>query len=123
MPGQKSVLGKIRGRSLLEVAILFIAAYSVLEVAPAVTLRIRFLNEMELAANSPIEMTASDIKRKLLQAAEGLGLTLLDHNLGVVRDRELRKTIISARYQIFIHFWPAFTYAWNVKDEVEGYFY
>jgi hypothetical protein len=115
--------GEIRLRSLFEMGLIFLFAYSAVQVGPAVVLRLKFLDEMTVAANSPIEMGAGTIKRELMEKAEGFGLTLLSDNLSVMRNRDMQKTFIVATYEIHISFWPAFTYVWTVRDEVVGYYF
>ena len=115
--------GEIRLRSIFEVALLFLVAYAAVQVGPAVVLRIKFVDQMTVAANSPVEITAATIKRNLIQTAEGFGLTLLGNDLSVIRHREMKRTFVSATYEIHINFWPAFSYVWLVKDEVEGYYF
>lgn len=114
--------GQIRLRFLLEMALIAAVTYAAFEVGPAVVLRIKFVDEMTVAANSPVEIDATTIKRELLQTAEGYGVTLLAENLRVIRNRELKRTLISATYEIHIHFWPSYTYVWLVKDDVQGYY-
>jgi hypothetical protein len=121
MNGRTSERGEIRVRTLFEFALIFIIAYGVIQIGPAVKLRIDFVNAMEVAANSPIGKSAGDIKMDLIATAEGLGLTVLSNNLHVARNVDERKTIITAYYQIHINFWPRFTYVWHVRDQVEGY--
>jgi hypothetical protein len=115
--------GEIRLRTLFETALLFLFAYALVQVGPAVLLRVKFVDQMTAAANSPVDMTADVIKRNLLDTAEGFGLTLFADDLKVVRNREQKKTFVSATYEIHINFWPSFTYVWLVKDEVEGYYF
>ncbi len=115
--------GEITLRALLEVLLLVVIAYSVFQVAPAVKLRIDFLNEMEVGANAPIDRTEYQIKADLLKAAEVLGITILADNLYVRRDPEQSRTVVTAIYQIHISFWPHYTYVWNVEDRVEGYLF
>ena len=115
--------GAIRLRTLFEVLLLATVGYVALQVGPAVILRTRFMNEMELAANSPVEMTAVEIKHKLQSTAEGMGLTLLSEDLHVIRDQKSQRTTIDARYDIHIRILPSFVYVWKVRDEAEGYYY
>ena len=115
--------GEIRLRSLFEFALLFLVAYAAFQVGPAVMLRIKFVDQMTIAANSPVEFTAQTIRRKLIGTAEGFGLTLVGEDLRVIRNREMKRTFVSATYEIHINFWPSFTYVWLVKDEVEGYYF
>jgi len=115
--------GEIRLRTLFETALLFLVAYGAVQVGPAVVLRLKFIDQMTVAANSPIEITADTIKGNLLVTAENFGLTLFADDLSVVRHRELKKTFVSATYEIHINFWPSLTYVWLVKDEVEAYYF
>lgn len=115
--------GEIRLRTLLEIVLLIVVAYAAFQVAPAVVLRVQFFNEMELAANSPIDMEAWQIRQKLRDTAEGMGLTLLQDNLHVIRDQTLKRTMITAQYQIHINLLPRVTYVWHVEDQVEGYLF
>lgn len=115
--------GEIRLRTVVEMAILAAVAYAAFQVIPAVMLRIKFVDEMTVAANSPIEINASAIKQNLLRAAASSGVTLLADDLHVVRNRERKRTFVSATYEIHINFWPSFTYVWLVRDEVEGYYF
>jgi hypothetical protein len=114
--------GEISIRTILELGLVFLVGYAAFEIGPVVMLRMKFLDQMQFAAYSPPEKDLGSIKRELLETAEGFQITLLAENLKVERDRELRKTLISAEYDLFIHFFPAFTYTWRVKDQVEGYF-
>lgn len=98
-----------------------IIVYAAFQIGPAVKLRIDFLNQMEIAANSPISMSADEIRSDLLDVAEGFGLTVFPEDIHVERNREEKKTVIRARYDIYINFWPRFTYIWTVEDQVEGY--
>jgi hypothetical protein len=112
--------GAIRVRTVLELLFIFVLAYVVVQVAPAVVLRVNFLNELELAANAPVGDSAAVIRRRVLEAAEGYGIALLSDELVVERNREAKKTTIDAHYQLFINFWPSFTYVWNVHDQVDA---
>ena len=113
--------GEIHLRTIFEILFIVVIAYAAIQVGPAVKLRIDFLNEMELAANSPIHMTADQIKMNLLKAAEGYGLILSYENLQVERKSAEKRTVVTATYEIYISFWPKFTYVWHITDQVEGY--
>ena len=115
--------GEITLRALLEVLLLIVITYSVFQVAPAVKLRIDFLNKMEVGANAPIDRTEYQIKADLLKSAETLGIAILADNLYVRRDPELSRTVVTAIYEIHINFWPHYTYVWDVEDRVEGYLF
>ena len=123
MCGRVQERGEIRLRTLFEVLLLVIIAYTVFQVAPAVKLRIDFLNEMEVGANAPVDKTESQIKAELIQKAQLMSLSILSDNLYVRRDPSESRTVITAIYQIHIIFWPRFTYIWNVEDRVEGYLF
>ncbi len=114
--------GEIRLRSLFEIALIFLVAFAAIQIVPAVVTRLQFLDEMTVAANSPIDMGADTIKRNLLATAEGYGLHLNPASVGVVRDHERGRTFVTATYEIRIDFWPAYTYVWVVKEEVVGYY-
>lgn len=123
MGGLGQERGEITLRALLEVLLLLVITYSVFQVAPSVKLRIDFLNEMEVGANAPIDRTEYQIKADLLKAAEVLGITILADNLYVRRDPEQSRTVVTAIYEIYINFWPHYTFVWNVEDRVEGYLF
>lgn len=112
--------GAVRVRTIFELLFIFVLAYVVVQVAPAIVLRMSFLDELEVAAHSPVEDSAADIRRRVLEVAEGYGIALLSDQLFVDRDRDQNKTIIDAHYQLYINFWPSFTYVWNVHDRVEA---
>ena len=120
--GRSSERGAIRLRTVVEILFLSVTAYVAFQVVPAVKLRIQFLNEMEVAAYAPIEKTGGQIKADLLKTAERFGLTILSEDLYVERNAGEKRTFIRAEYQIYINFWPRFTYVWNVTDQVEGYY-
>lgn len=115
--------GEVRLRTLLEILLVAAVAYVSFQVVPAVMLRIQFVDEMTVAANSPVEVDAPTIKYNLLRAAASSGVTLLADDLHVSRNRERKRTFVSATYEIHINFWPSFTYVWLVRDEVEGYYF
>jgi hypothetical protein len=115
--------GEIRLGFLFDMALVAVIAYAAFQIGPAVLLRIKFVDEMTVAANSPVEVDAPTIKRNLLHTAESYGVILVGQDLLVIRNRELKRTVISATYEIHIHFWPSFTYVWLVKDDVQGYYF
>ena len=104
-------------------AFIFALLYACVQVGPAVFLRVEFLNEMEMAANSPISKTTGAIRSDLIATAEGFGLALMSEGLTVERNMKLKATVITAKYEIHINFWPDFTYVWNVEDIAEGYLF
>ena len=119
----RSERGEIRLRSLFELALIFAVAYAAIQVGPAVVLRLKFIDEMGAAANSPIGMTADTIHQNLMETADGFGITLLTNDLYVIRNQRMKKTLITATYEIHMNFWPAYTYVWLVRDEVEGLYF
>ena len=119
----RSERGELRLRSLFEIALIFAVAYGAIQVGPAVVLRLKFIDEMGAAANSPVEMKADAIHRNLVETAEGFGITLLTNDLWVNRNQRMKKTIITATYEIHMNFWPAYTYVWVVRDEVKGLYF
>jgi hypothetical protein len=119
----RSERGEIRLRSLFELALVFAVAYAAIQVGPAVALRLKFVDEMGVAANSPLEMPATEIHSNLMETAEGFGMTLFADDLYVNRNKKMKKTFVSVTYEIHINFWPAYTYVWLVRDEVEGYYF
>ena len=114
--------GEIRLGFLFDLALVAVIAYVAFQVGPAVLLRIKFVDEMTVAANSPVEVDAQTIKRNLLHTAESYGVILVGQDLLVIRNRELKRTLISASYEIHINFWPSYTYVWLVQDDVQGYY-
>ncbi len=119
----RSQRGEIRLRSLIELALIFAVAYGAIQVGPAVVLRLKFIDEMGAAANSPIGITSDTIHRNLMETAEGFGITLFADDLYVIRNQEMKKTLITATYEIHMNFWPAYTYVWLVRDEIEGLYF
>ena len=123
VPQLRSDRGEIRLRSLFELALIFAVAYGAIQVGPAVVLRLKFIDEMGAAANSPIGMTADTIHRNLMETADGFGITLLTDDLYVIRNQKMKKTLITATYEIHMNFWPTYTYVWLVRDQVEGLYF
>jgi hypothetical protein len=113
--------GEVRLRALIEIAVLCLIVYAAVHVGPAVKLRIDFVNAMEVAANSPIDKTAGEIKMDLIATAENIGLTIFSDHLHVRRNVKEKKTVITAYYDIHISFLPNYTYVWHVRDQVEAY--
>ena len=73
-------------------------------MGPAVVLRLKFIDEMHAAANSPVGMKADAIHRNLIETADGFGITLLTNDLWVNRNQRMKKTIITATYEIHMNF-------------------
>ena len=113
--------GLVRLAVVRELIFVFLLLYVASQVAPAVYLRVQFLNEMDLAANSTHDQEAGDITDHLLEVAEGLNLTIQRDNLQVTRSFDERKTVVVAQYEIHISFWPFSSYVWNVEDISEAH--
>ena len=123
MQSRASEAGAIRVRSIVELAVVFLVAYLVFQAAPSVISRINFLNEIEVIANSPVQDHASVLRQKVLAAAASRSIAVISENLHVTRDQERKRTIIDIRYQLFMNFFPRFTYVWDVHDQVEALLY
>lgn len=113
----------IRLRHVVEFGFIAVFAYLAVQVGPVLVLRARFLDEIEIAANSPVQMSAAEIKQKILSIADGAGVVLLSENLHVERNQELQVTRVEARYQLHINFWPGMNYVWDLHDVVEALLY
>ena len=122
MSGKASERGEIRLRSLVEISMICLLVYAAVHIGPAVKLRIDFVNAMQIAANSPIEKTAGDIKMDLINKAEGIGIALFSENIHVIRNVAGRKTVVTVYYDIHISFLPQRTYIWHIRDQVEARF-
>ena len=116
----RSQAGAIRVRTMVELTVLSLVAFLVFHAAPAVILRVSFLNELTVIANSPVLEDASVLRQKVLDAAASRSIAVVSENLHVRRDLEQSKTIIDVRYELFINFSPRFTYVWHVEDHVEA---
>lgn len=112
--------GAIRVRTLVEVFFLFAIAYFVAQVTPAVVVRLKFLSDLQVAANSPVEDSADEIRWRVVEIAEGYGIALFSERIHVERNRETKRTTIDVAYQLHINFWPNQIYVWNVRDRVEA---
>ena len=112
--------GEIRIRNLVELVLVFFLVYAIFQFAPAVVIRVNFLNEMAVIANSPVEETALELRQKVLRAAEGRSIVLDAERVHVRRDRSTQKTTIDVRYDLIVNFFPRFTYVWQVNEHVEA---
>ncbi len=115
-----SEAGAIRIRSVFEITVLLVVVYAVFQVAPVVTMRINFLNEIEVIAHSPIQDSGVELKQRVLEAARDRGILLGAGNVFVQRDRARQKTIIDATYQLRVDVFPGVGFDWNVQDHVEA---
>lgn len=105
---------------MVELSVLALVAYLAFQAAPAVISRVSFLNELTAIANSPVLEDAFVLRRKVLDAAAGRGIVVILENVHVRRDQGQGKTIIDVRYELFLNFFPRFTYVWHVEDHVEA---
>jgi len=112
--------GEIRVRTVIEVSLVLIVAYMVFQIAPVVAMRINFLNQLEVIANSPIQDTGAELRQQVFDSARDRGLVLRREHIFVQRDRELRKTIIDTTYQLEVPLLFGKSYRWTVKDHVEA---
>ena len=113
----------LRFRHFVEGGLLLFVGYLAVHIGPAVSTRVQFLNELEVAANSPVHETASDIKLKILRVADSSGVTILADDLHVRRNVAQSRTYIEARYQVHISFWPSMVYVWHIEDNVEAFLF
>lgn len=120
MRRSSSQAGEIRVRNLIELALVFLVIYVIFQAAPAVITRVNFLNELEVIANSPVQEDASTLRRKVLEAAKGRSIAIVNEDLHVVRDKAAGRTTIDVKYELFVNFFPRFTYMWEVHDRVEA---
>ncbi|HXV60945.1 MAG TPA: hypothetical protein VEK15_09645 [Vicinamibacteria bacterium] len=116
-------MGAIRVRTLLEVVFLFVLAYFVAQVTPAVVVRLKFLGDLNVAANAPVQDSSETIRSRVVELAEGYGITLLAEKVRVDRNAKTKRTSIDVAYQLHINFWPNQIYVWNVRDRVEALTY
>ena len=115
--------GAIRIRTLVEVVFLFVIAYFVAQVTPAVVVRLKFLSDLNVAANAPVGDSTDMIRGRVIELAEGYGITLLSERVRVERNPATKRTTIDVAYQLHINFWPNQIYVWNVQDRVEALTY
>ncbi|GMR24609.1 MAG: hypothetical protein BMS9Abin37_3179 [Acidobacteriota bacterium] len=112
--------GEIRVRNLAELLFVFFLVYTIFQAAPAVITRINFLNELHVIANSPVEETALELRQKTLQAAEGRSIVIDADRVHVRRNLETKTTTIDVGYELYVNFFPRYTYVWRVNDHVEA---
>ena len=54
------------------------------------------------------------------KAAEGRSIVLDAERVHVRRDRSTKRTTIDVSYELFVNFFPRYTYIWRVNDHVEA---
>lgn len=112
--------GEISVRNLIELVLVFLFVYVAFQIAPAVITRINFLSEIEIIANSPVQESELVLRQKVLRAAEGRSIVLDAERVHVRRNRATRTTTIDVSYELYLNFFPRFTYVWRVSDHVEA---
>ena len=112
--------GEISVRNLLELVFVFLLVYVIFQIAPVVVTRVNFLSEIEVIANSPVEESELVLQQKVLRAAEGRTIVLDAERVHVRRDRATQTTSIDVSYELYMNFFPRFTYVWRVNDHVEA---
>ena len=112
--------GEIRVRNLFELIFVFLVLYIIFQAAPMVVTRMNFLNELEVIANSPVGETEGQLRQKILRAAEGRSIVLDAERVFVRRDANTKTTTIDVSYELYVNFFPRFTYVWRVSDHVEA---
>lgn len=119
-PSSSRQAGEIRVRNLLELVFVFLLVYVIFQIAPVVITRVNFLNELQVIANSPVEETEQRLLQKVLRAADGRSIVLEREQVHVRRDRSTQTTTIDVSYELYVNFFPRFTYVWHVNDHVEA---
>ena len=112
--------GEIRIRNLIELAVVFFLVYIVFQIAPAVITRVNFLNELQVIANSPVYETALELRQKALQAAQGRSIVIDANRVHVRRNQATQTTTIDVSYELYVNFFPRYTYVWRVNDHIEA---
>ena len=115
--------GEIRVRNLIELVFVFVLVYIVFQIAPAVITRVNFLNELQMIASSPVYETALDLHQKALQAAQGRSIVIDANRVHVRRNQATQTTTIDVSYELYVNFFPRYTYVWRVNDHVEALLY
>ena len=115
--------GEIRVRNLIELVFVFVLVYIVFQIAPAVITRVNFLNELQMIASSPVYETALDLRQKALQAAQGRSIVIDANRVHVRRNQATQTTTIDVSYELYVNFFPRYTYVWRVNDHVEALLY
>ena len=112
--------GEIRLRNLIELVFVFFLVYCLFQTAPAVITRVNFLNELQVIANSPVGETALELRQKALRAAEGRSIVIDADRVHIRRNQTTHRTTIDVSYELYVNFFPRYTYVWRVNDHVEA---
>ena len=115
--------GEIRIRNLIELALVFFFVYAVFQIAPAVVTRVNFLNELQVIASSPVYETELELRQKVLEAAGGESIAIDANRVHVRRNQATQTTTIDVSYELYVNFFPRYTYVWRVNDHVEALLY
>ena len=112
--------GEIRIRNLVELVFVFFLVYCLFQIAPAVITRVNFLNELQVIANSPVGETALELRQKALRAAEGRSIVIDADRVHIRRNQTTHRTTIDVSYELYVNFFPRYTYVWRVNDHIEA---
>ena len=115
--------GEIRIRNLIELVLVFFFAYTVFQIAPAVITRVNYLNELQVIASSPVYETELELRQKALAAAAGESIAIDANRVHVRRNQATQTTTIDVSYELYVNFFPRYTYVWRVNDHVEALLY
>jgi hypothetical protein len=115
--------GEIRIRNLIELVLVFFFAYAVFQIAPAVITRVNYLNELQVIASSPVYETELELRQKALAAAEDESIAIDANRVHVRRNQATQTTTIDVSYELYVNFFPRYTYVWRVNDHVEALLY
>lgn len=112
--------GEIRIRNLVELVFVFFLVYCIFQVAPAVITRVNYLNELQVIANSPVQETELELRQKALRAAQGRSIVIDADRVHVRRNVATHTTTIDVSYELYVNFFPRYTYVWRVNDHIEA---
>ena len=76
-----------------------------------------------MIASSPVYETALDLRQKALQAAQGRSIVIDANRVHVRRNQATQTTTIDVSYELYVNFFPRYTYVWRVNDHVEALLY
>jgi hypothetical protein len=85
--------------------------------------RVNYLNELQVIASSPVYETALELRQKALAAAEDESIAIDANRVHVRRNQATQTTTIDVSYELYVNFFPRYTYVWRVNDHVEALLY
>ena len=118
--GASGEAGEIRIRNLIELAVVFLVASVIFQIAPVVVTRVNFLTELDVIAHSPVQETEFELSQKVLRAAEGRSIVLNAERVHVRRDPSAQTTTIDVSYELYLNLFARYTYVWRVNDHIEA---